>query len=71
MPVPSLIGWLGALRQVDARRRRNAVTDGLIAARGSEDGVRSLLRALDQAADPAPRRAGGAKDLERLLGGEA
>jgi hypothetical protein len=71
MAVPSLFSWLTTLRQIDARRRRDALHDAVIATRGNEDTVRSVSSALAQAADPTPRRRGGLRELEQLLGGGA
>jgi hypothetical protein len=69
MAVPSLFSWLTTLRQVDARRRRDALHDAVVASRGDEESVRSVSSALAQAADPTPQRRAGLRELEQWLGG--
>lgn len=69
MPVPALFDRLASIRRVDARRRHDAFCEQLVAARGSEDGVRHVAGLLSQAGQIRTRRRGGVKDLQRLLGG--
>lgn len=67
LPVPTLFARLRRIRQVEARRRLDAIQDQLAATRGTEESVRALTDALQDAAGVEPE--GGVEDLMRALGG--
>jgi hypothetical protein len=68
--VPTLLAWLGTLRQVDARRRHDRFCEQLAAARGEEKHVRKITDALTIASGSEIRRTGrDVNALERWLTG--
>lgn len=70
MSVPTLLAWLGTLRQVDARRQHDRFCEQLAAARGEEKHVRKISESLTLAAGVKPKRAGRDIDaFERWLTG--
>lgn len=74
MSVPALLGWVRELRAGDARRRRERLIEGTLAARGKPEDVQRAVNRLNAAAgeDQAPRierASGNIDDLERMLRG--
>lgn len=69
LPVPTLFARLHRIRQVEARRRLDALQDQIAATRGKPEDVQSLTDALCEAAD-VEQAAGGVDDLMRALGGK-
>jgi hypothetical protein len=70
MSVPTLLSWLGTLRQVDARRRHDRFCEQLAAARGEEKHIRKITDALTIASGSEVRRTGrDVNAFERWLTG--
>lgn len=69
LPVPALFARLRRIRQIDARRRLDALHDQICATRGKAEDVQSLTDALCEAAG-VEQAAGSVDDLMRALGGQ-